>query len=136
MPCSGERGPLVLRSASSARAVSSAFGIDGEHGPQRWSLAVVGIDARQEHLHQLLRGQRALSNAALTSAIVAASRSIVRCAETGTNTKKNCNDENREKSKTSCHGPTLYRIQAHPLLPRLSSNESSKAWTCRSGVQQ
>ena len=39
MPCSGERGPFVLRSASSARAISSAFGltarIERSDGPLR-----------------------------------------------------------------------------------------------------
>ena len=54
-----------------ARALGLALGIhrarglerlriDGDHRVQRRTLAIVGIDARQEHLHQPLRGQRAL----------------------------------------------------------------------------
>ena len=59
MPCSGERGPLAFRSASSARAVSSAFGLSVMHRAQVGPLPIVGLDAREAHLHQPFRGQRA-----------------------------------------------------------------------------
>ena len=55
MPCSGPRGPLALRSASSARASSMASGLTAMHAVQRGPAAVDLVDARQICTHQLFR---------------------------------------------------------------------------------
>ena len=83
MPCSGDRGPFVLRSASSARAVSSAFGLTVitacSDGPCRSKASI-----RARHIRTSVSAVSVPAvKAALRSAMVAASRSIVLRADTG-----------------------------------------------------
>src|SRR5262245_25337932 len=77
MPCSGDRLPLALRSASSARACSIAFGLSiitaCSDGPFRSKVSM-----RARHMRVSASDVNVpASNAALMSAIVAASNSIV-----------------------------------------------------------
>jgi hypothetical protein len=46
----------------------------------------------RKHLRQALRGERTLANAAFTSAMVAASRSMARCADTVVQAAKHDNN--------------------------------------------
>ena len=58
MPWSGERGPLLLRSASSAFACSIALGFSVITVLIFGPLLVVRLDAREIHRHELLGRER------------------------------------------------------------------------------
>ena len=55
MPCSGPRGPRLLRSASSPSAIVERVGIDLDHAAQRRAAAIDRFDAREILLRQRAR---------------------------------------------------------------------------------
>ena len=57
MPCSGDRGPLALRPHRALVLSLSAFGFHRDHRAQTRTFPVIGLDAREAHLSELLGAQ-------------------------------------------------------------------------------